>query len=271
METLKEKNPAAFKPKIDYNVVDEHKQKVEKTKHIRGCNCSKTQCLKKYCECYQSSVLCTNLCKCTDCKNDDIEKLKKKPKNSNVIFKTVSNDFDMEASTANTNLDKNSFSREFLNIPEKDIEKLSREGSREGTEIRQGRRSRLIIENKESEENEFSDEDDYNSQEEESNNESNEEDESSEEINIKLNKKGFSNQSSGKMLQRKRNRSPQELDEIPHTPKLTKGISGRKNNKEMGNSVQTCESTNLSTAKKRITKLSEVESNKIAKKLNLQV
>jgi len=110
MELLKEKNPAAFKPKIDYNIYDD-KNKVEKTKHIRGCNCRQTQCLKKYCECYQSSVLCTSLCKCTDCKNDDIEKLKKKVKN-NVIFKTVT--------TSDDSLDnKNSFSHEFF--PNKDI------------------------------------------------------------------------------------------------------------------------------------------------------
>jgi hypothetical protein len=48
MESLKEKNPAAFKPKIDFNIIDEEKQKIEKNKHIRGCNCSKTQCIKKY-------------------------------------------------------------------------------------------------------------------------------------------------------------------------------------------------------------------------------
>lgn len=120
MDSLKEKNPAAFKPKIEYNIDDE-KQKVEKTKHIRGCNCSKTQCLKKYCECYQSGVLCTDLCKCTECKNDDIEKLKRK-NNKNHIFKTVSNEIEENKDLNMQNIsykppnlmEKNSFSQEFF-------------------------------------------------------------------------------------------------------------------------------------------------------------
>jgi len=29
----------------------------------------KSECLKKYCECYQSGMPCTDICKCLDCKN----------------------------------------------------------------------------------------------------------------------------------------------------------------------------------------------------------
>ena len=34
-----------------------------------GCNCRRTNCLKKYCECYQQSIYCCGNCKCVDCKN----------------------------------------------------------------------------------------------------------------------------------------------------------------------------------------------------------
>lgn len=37
-----------------------------------GCNCSKSYCVKKYCECYSNGKKCTEKCKCISCKNGGI-------------------------------------------------------------------------------------------------------------------------------------------------------------------------------------------------------
>ncbi len=34
-----------------------------------ACNCSRSGCLKKYCECYKSGAKCGTMCNCTGCKN----------------------------------------------------------------------------------------------------------------------------------------------------------------------------------------------------------
>ena len=34
-----------------------------------GCNCKKSNCLKKYCNCFQENILCADKCKCINCKN----------------------------------------------------------------------------------------------------------------------------------------------------------------------------------------------------------
>lgn len=71
IQETKEKNPYAF--------IDKFKNKkdvsglIDNTLHIRGCNCKKTNCRKKYCECFVAGVPCTNLCKCKLCENEKKE------------------------------------------------------------------------------------------------------------------------------------------------------------------------------------------------------
>ena len=44
----------------------------------KSCNCSKTLCLKLYCDCFARGELCTSLCNCKSCKNTTLYEFERK-------------------------------------------------------------------------------------------------------------------------------------------------------------------------------------------------
>ncbi|GAV81174.1 CXC domain-containing protein [Cephalotus follicularis] len=80
LETRKQiesRNPIAFAPKVIRSTKcesvtefgEETKRTPSSARHKRGCNCRRSSCLKRYCECFQGGVGCSFSCRCEGCKN----------------------------------------------------------------------------------------------------------------------------------------------------------------------------------------------------------
>ncbi|KAF0889350.1 hypothetical protein E2562_023652 [Oryza meyeriana var. granulata] len=108
-EQIESRNPLAFAPKVirtepGQEIADDSNKTPASARHKRGCNCKKSSCLKKYCECYQGGVGCSVSCRCEGCKNAfgrregvaliSIEEAKRgcEEKNGGVKEETIDND-----------------------------------------------------------------------------------------------------------------------------------------------------------------------------------
>ncbi|CAN6329785.1 unnamed protein product [Urochloa humidicola] len=74
-QQIESRNPLAFAPKVIHTsepgleLGDFNNKTPASARHKRGCNCKKSSCLKKYCECFQGGVGCSMSCRCESCKN----------------------------------------------------------------------------------------------------------------------------------------------------------------------------------------------------------
>ncbi|KAK6929922.1 CRC domain [Dillenia turbinata] len=72
---IESRNPLAFAPKVIRTsdsipeTGDDSNKTPASARHKRGCNCKKSSCLKKYCECFQGGVGCSINCRCEGCRN----------------------------------------------------------------------------------------------------------------------------------------------------------------------------------------------------------
>jgi hypothetical protein len=111
-KNIKDKNPVAMKlnnnnnNNININLSLSQEDNVivqnQQGENKIGCNCTKSNCSKKYCECYKANVKCSELCRCRDCSNVS-EKLKEKKKGN----RKYTNNYEYEKGNINYDEENN--------------------------------------------------------------------------------------------------------------------------------------------------------------------
>merc|ERR1711959_419862 len=89
-KAIQSKNPDAFKPKVRLSRATkaygstphtqgamggggggDHSNEPAMLQHQRGCRCTRTRCLKRYCECFAAGAWCGTKCSCSNCLNNE--------------------------------------------------------------------------------------------------------------------------------------------------------------------------------------------------------
>ncbi|KAL1557385.1 protein tesmin/TSO1-like CXC 3 isoform X2 [Salvia divinorum] len=78
-QKIESRDPFAFAPRVVQHIIEQSPSVSRgedrsnftpaSARHKKGCKCKKSMCLKKYCECYQANVGCSDGCRCEGCKN----------------------------------------------------------------------------------------------------------------------------------------------------------------------------------------------------------
>lgn len=70
---------------------DEKHNKKENPEEKMVCNCTKSNCLKKYCECFKSGISCNENCRCRDCSNMPVKLKDQIKKKKSILFSNIEN------------------------------------------------------------------------------------------------------------------------------------------------------------------------------------